>query len=36
MVNPKLEIIELSCTSGEGLTTWYSWLKSKVLVPEPV
>lgn len=28
--NPKLEIIELSCTSGEGMETWYQWLKSKV------
>jgi len=35
-VNPKLEILELSCTSGEGLLQWYSWLKSKVLVPETV
>lgn len=30
-VNPKLEIIELSCTSGQGLQQWYDWLKSKVL-----
>jgi hydrogenase nickel incorporation protein HypB len=28
--NPNLEIIELSCTSGEGMETWYKWLKSKV------
>lgn len=35
-VNPKLEIIELSCTRGEGLDLWYDWLKSKVLAPEPV
>ncbi len=33
-VNPKLEIIEVSCTSGEGLQQWYDWLKSKVPVPE--
>lgn len=32
-VNPSLEIIELSCTSGEGMTAWYEWLKSKVLQP---
>ena len=31
-VNPNLEIIEVSCTSGEGLGVWYEWLKSKVLV----
>jgi len=33
-VNHKLEILELSCTSGEGLNAWYSWLKSKVPAPE--
>ncbi|MCA6450565.1 MAG: hydrogenase nickel incorporation protein HypB [Chitinophagaceae bacterium] len=32
-VNPQLEIIELSCTSGEGMNLWYEWLKSKVLQP---
>ena len=32
-VNPSLEIIELSCTSGEGLHLWYDWLKTKVLTP---
>lgn len=32
-VNPELEIIELSCTSGEGMNLWYEWLKSKVLQP---
>lgn len=34
-INSKLEIIELSCTSGDGLQQWYDWLKSKVLAPEP-
>lgn len=33
-INPRLEIIELSCTSGEGLANWYNWLKSKILQPE--
>jgi hydrogenase nickel incorporation protein HypB len=33
-INPKLVIIELSCTSGEGLQIWYDWLKTKVLLPE--
>jgi hydrogenase nickel incorporation protein HypB len=28
-VNPNLEFIELSCTSGEGLNKWYEWLKIK-------
>ncbi|MCP9766769.1 hydrogenase accessory protein HypB [Lacihabitans sp. LS3-19] len=32
-VNPNIEIIEVSCTNGEGLSVWYEWLKSKVLVP---
>ncbi len=35
-VNPKLEFIEVSCTSGEGLTNWYQWLKEKIQVPETV
>jgi hydrogenase nickel incorporation protein HypB len=35
-VNHQLEIIEVSCTSGEGLQQWYDWLKSKVLVPESI
>jgi hydrogenase nickel incorporation protein HypB len=35
-VNHKLDIIELSCTSGEGLQLWYHWLKSKVLTAETV
>ena len=30
-VNPQLEIIELSCTSGQGMQTWYEWLKLKEL-----
>ncbi|MGZ3944923.1 MAG: hydrogenase nickel incorporation protein HypB [Mucilaginibacter sp.] len=33
-VNHRLEILEVSCTSGEGLSLWYDWLKSKVLAPE--
>lgn len=35
-VNHRLEIIELSCTTGEGLPQWYTWLKSKVLLPQAV
>jgi hydrogenase nickel incorporation protein HypB len=35
-INPKLEFIEVSCTSGEGLDRWYSWLKSKTPVAEEV
>jgi hydrogenase nickel incorporation protein HypB len=33
-VKPGMPIIEVSCTSGEGLGQWYDWLKSKVLVAE--
>lgn len=29
-VNPSLSIIELSCTSGQGLNEWYDWIHSKV------
>ncbi len=35
-INPNLEIIELSCTSGEGLSKWYEWLKVKIPAPETV
>lgn len=31
-VNPNLEILEVSCSTGEGLPQWYDWLKSKVMV----
>lgn len=32
-INPQLTIIELSCTSGEGMDQWYHWLKAKILQP---
>lgn len=32
-VNPNLEIIELSCTTGEGMGQWYDWLKAKIVQP---
>lgn len=35
-VNPRLKIFELSCTSGNGLQEWYSWLKSKISTPVEV
>jgi len=35
-VNHNLEIIEVSCTSGEGMDQWYAWLKSKVPAVELV
>ena len=27
-INGKLEIFEISCRTGDGLTAWYEWLKS--------
>lgn len=35
-INPKLEIIELSCTSGKGLDLWYNWLEQKQVKAELV
>ncbi len=35
-INPNLEFCELSCTSGEGLDSWYNWLQSKILIPQEV
>jgi hydrogenase nickel incorporation protein HypB len=29
-INPHLEIIEISCKTGEGLTLWFDWLRAKV------
>ena len=29
-VNPSLKILEVSCTTGEGLSEWYSWLQQKI------
>ncbi len=28
-INPQLEMIEVSCTTGTGLQQWYNWLSSK-------
>lgn len=35
-VNPKLKIIEVSCTNGEGLQQWYNWLNEQVQHPVSV
>jgi len=29
-VNPRARVIELSCKSGEGMETWYNWLREQV------
>jgi hydrogenase nickel incorporation protein HypB len=36
-INPNIEFIELSCTSGEGFNHWYDWLKNETIeAPVPV
>lgn len=35
-INPSMEFVELSCTSGEGMEDWYGWLKSKLVLEELV
>jgi hydrogenase nickel incorporation protein HypB len=30
MVNPQIEVLQLSATSGEGLEHWYDWLRQQV------
>ena len=32
-VNPDLQIFEVSATTGEGLSTWYDWLKTQLANP---
>ncbi len=29
-VNPKLQIFQVSCTTGDGMDNWYHWLKEQV------
>jgi len=28
-INPRMEIIPLSCTTGEGLDRWINWLEER-------
>lgn len=35
-INPKLEFIELSCSTGEGANQWYAWLKRQLAATEVV
>lgn len=30
-INPTIQFIELSCTSGEGVNNWYDWLKKETV-----
>jgi hydrogenase nickel incorporation protein HypB len=30
-VNPKLTVIPISCTTGEGLDTWFRWLEERII-----
>ncbi len=34
MLNAGLESFELSCTTGEGLETWFEWVKEKIPVQQ--
>jgi hydrogenase nickel incorporation protein HypB len=29
-LNPKIEIVEVSCRTGEGVAKWADWLRSQV------
>jgi hydrogenase nickel incorporation protein HypB len=29
-LNPKIEIVEVSCRTGEGVDKWADWLRSQV------
>ena len=31
-INPHLEMIEISCKTGDGLPTWFEWLRERVTV----
>jgi hydrogenase nickel incorporation protein HypB len=35
-INPSLRIFEVSCRTGEGLDTWYDWLRGVVKGSEPL
>lgn len=35
-INPGIQFIELSCTSGEGLINWYEWLKKEAPEKTPM
>jgi hydrogenase nickel incorporation protein HypB len=34
-VNPKATVLELSCKSGEGMESWYNWLRMQVSYKRP-
>jgi hydrogenase nickel incorporation protein HypB len=29
-VNPGVEVLPISATSGEGIEAWYDWIRSKI------
>jgi hydrogenase nickel incorporation protein HypB len=35
-INPKMEFIELSCSSGEGLEEWYQWIENEIIQHAPI
>jgi len=35
-INPKMEFIEVSCSSGEGLEEWYQWIEKEIIAHTPI
>ena len=33
-INPAIEILQVSATTGVGLDSWYAWLRRQVVAPE--
>jgi hydrogenase nickel incorporation protein HypB len=33
-INPDLQILEVSCTTGKGLSEWFAWIQQKMQVPQ--
>jgi hydrogenase nickel incorporation protein HypB len=33
-VNPDLQILEVSCATGKGLSEWFAWIEQKMQVPQ--
>jgi hydrogenase nickel incorporation protein HypB len=35
-VNPRLDVLLVSATRGDGLADWYAWLRSQKMQPQPL
>jgi hydrogenase nickel incorporation protein HypB len=35
-INPKMEFIEVSCTTGVGLNDWYDWIENEIIHHTPI